>query len=928
MIPSVVAKQLKTGLVNYVQTTFPFANEPFRSSFSRYLSRTRASVLSLIRQYASRSKAAAPCPRASTRCSQLFCRTSTSSRPSTGLPAMTASSTLVATGTGSGKTECFLYPLIDYCYRHRNEQGIKALIVYPMNALATDQAERIAQLIYGNDKLRDNMTAGLYVGGLTWSEGIRVMGERNIITDRDTMIENPPDILLTNYKMLDYLLMRPHDSRIWRNNNPDTLKYIAVNEIHTLDGAQGTDLACLLRRLKSKLFIQPGHLCCVGTSATMGGEGSVKGMLKYARDLFGEPFDSEAVIQESRQDTEEFLGGDDPEHFALPDGIAAQELEDLLLRNDFEGYMSRAYELFFEETPKDIRDERTREELGSKLKAHALFQELMRYTEKAATYRNSEAIEDLGRQFPVLSEEGGAAVLDALAALVSHARISSGGKARPFLNVQVQLWSKELRRLVASVGSEDIDFDIAINLSTANQRKFLPVINCRDCGQTAWVGITTQDKHVKAGNLAAFYNTFFGSGDNLVAIYPRQNGADSPEESVECWYCPECGLFELEGSERAGGEHPCPECDSDMVAVSIAELKRITKAGTSLAHAKQYRCPCCASDQGLAITGLRGTTESEVALTQLFASDFDEDVRTLVFSDSVQDASHRAGFFNGRTWKFGLRSAMLEYLQSASERQTVAQFRRGFADFWSKKLSSEEFVCGFIAPNNAWMREYEKLMDTGNLSGGEETRKLLGTIKERMEYEAILEIGMRSHIGRTMEKSAAIAMEYDPALVRSSASAVVEIIENKHGVLLEHSVAEQAVVCVLQQMRADGAFAEPRYESFIRKGANAWLLNHGANFFMPSLRASGIPRFPLKSGLSKKGFSNWMSPEYVKAVEKRLQAGASSDVSAPDVVNAVFHACFEHGLLASGWRKVRFLLVCPQRVEHICHDASGSLEMR
>lgn len=62
-------------------------------------------------------------------------------------------STLVATGTGSGKTECFLYPILEYCYQHRGERGIKALIIYPMNALATDQAKRIAEMIYGSDEL-------------------------------------------------------------------------------------------------------------------------------------------------------------------------------------------------------------------------------------------------------------------------------------------------------------------------------------------------------------------------------------------------------------------------------------------------------------------------------------------------------------------------------------------------------------------------------------------------------------------------------------------------------------------------------------------------------------------------------------------------------------------------------------------------------
>ena len=160
-------------------------------------------------------------------------------------------STLVATGTGSGKTECFLYPILEYCYQHRGERGIKALIIYPMNALATDQAKRIAELIYGSDELRGNVTVGMYVGGQEHTPA-RTMSEHGVITDHETMLNNAPDILMTNYKMLDYLLVRPKDALLWQDNNSETLKYIAVDELHTFDGAQGTDLACLLRRLKRR----------------------------------------------------------------------------------------------------------------------------------------------------------------------------------------------------------------------------------------------------------------------------------------------------------------------------------------------------------------------------------------------------------------------------------------------------------------------------------------------------------------------------------------------------------------------------------------------------------------------------------------------------------------------------------------------------
>ena len=72
--------------------------------------------------------------------------------------------TLITTGTGSGKTECFLFPILDYCYHHIGEKGIKVIILYPMNALATDQAKRLAELIYKDVRLRNKITAGLFIG--------------------------------------------------------------------------------------------------------------------------------------------------------------------------------------------------------------------------------------------------------------------------------------------------------------------------------------------------------------------------------------------------------------------------------------------------------------------------------------------------------------------------------------------------------------------------------------------------------------------------------------------------------------------------------------------------------------------------------------------------------------------------------------------
>jgi len=184
-----------------------------------------------------------------------------------------AANSLVATGTGSGKTECFLYPLLDHASRVRasGEQGIKALVIYPMNALASDQARRIAELV-AQIPAFTGLRVGLFVGGQAGEPGSgKMMTPSGVITDRDTLRRAPPDILLTNYKMLDYLLIRPRDRVLWEKNSPTTLRYLVVDELHTFDGAQGTDLALLLRRLSARLKTPDGHLICAGTSATLGG---------------------------------------------------------------------------------------------------------------------------------------------------------------------------------------------------------------------------------------------------------------------------------------------------------------------------------------------------------------------------------------------------------------------------------------------------------------------------------------------------------------------------------------------------------------------------------------------------------------------------------------------------------------------------------
>ena len=222
--------------------------------------------------------------------------------------------TLVTTGTGSGKTEAFLVPIIDHVLRAKREgvTGMKALILYPMNALANDQAQRLATLISTHDEL-SGITAALYTGQ-KGPERTKVSG-KGLITDRAVIRSGAPDIILTNYKMLDQMLLRDADARIWEQS-ATSLQYLVLDEFHTYDGAQGTDVTMLLRRLGLALKshwtdddsritdadrARPlGRITPVATSATLGDKGDPQAMLEFARTVFGDEFGAEAVVTESR----------------------------------------------------------------------------------------------------------------------------------------------------------------------------------------------------------------------------------------------------------------------------------------------------------------------------------------------------------------------------------------------------------------------------------------------------------------------------------------------------------------------------------------------------------------------------------------------------------------------------------------------------
>ena len=258
--------------------------------------------------------------------------------------------TFLTTGTGSGKTESFLYPLLDYCHQHERQQGIKAIILYPMNALATDQAGRLAKAIHEDAKLKGKIRAGLFIGSTGANANLpNSMGETHIIEEQKAILDSPPDILLTNFKMLDYALMRHKYHDLWKFNmdNPELLKFLVLDELHTYDGAQGTDVANLLRRLKLKLKLPKGQLCPVGTSATIGsGADAPKLLADYAQKVFGEDIDERAIIGEERESLTDFFGKTRGDLDAFMPNIEALRAALIGADENYEKYLHRQKEVW------------------------------------------------------------------------------------------------------------------------------------------------------------------------------------------------------------------------------------------------------------------------------------------------------------------------------------------------------------------------------------------------------------------------------------------------------------------------------------------------------------------------------------------------------------------------------------------------------
>ena len=383
-------------------------------------------------------------------------------------------------------------------------------------------------------------------------------------------------------------------------------------------------------------------------------------------------------------------------------------------------------------------------------------------------------------------------LLCSLLALISEARIRVVSKEldgsetsiiRPFLNVRVQLWMRELRRMIAEV-SKSPRLRFADDLNEEQLRTHLPLVHCRECGSMGWSGLKRKTSSEIMGALKDYYHAFFSHDPKVVYLFPEdgQQGLPVPNGQAEgepethktgmAHFCPKC----LNVTRQVNVDR-CPSCEhEELILVHMPDV-RIRRGNRQLSI---NDCPYCGSHNSLTLLGSRAASLTSVMIVQLYSSTYNDDKKLLTFSDNVQDAAHRAGFFNGRTFRFNFRTALQKVVLDAGDGKALSELPETFIGHWTGRIDQNKYIATFLAPNMEWFNDYDYLKTHGTPPQGS---TLLHNVNSRIAWEIVSEYGFQARIGRTLEKTGSSTTYLDPDQLNAKpqTGTMLETVQNETG---------------------------------------------------------------------------------------------------------------------------------------------------
>lgn len=839
MIPSLVARELRNSIVEYLATTFALSEDEAYRALTEFLLHESDGIfrgpylrvrLPFVDAPAGSDFGIGWTPSGfGPYAHQLYAWRRLAGRGRAPQP------TLVTTGTGSGKSEAFLFPAIDHAIyaRNRGQRGIKALLLYPMNALVTDQERRIAALLTDPTARAAGVRGGVWIGDDGSVKPRREMDATHLISDPAQLQDDPPDILLTNYKMLDRLLTRENRQRLWAANTrpadddggwEQPLTYLVLDEFHTYDGAQGTDVAMLLRRLGHRLGTATGGsplagVGCVGTSATLGSSATAIGdICSFASRVFGVRFDAASVIGEERQTVAEVCGSIDfgmpvprPEEVVALDPLDLDALAEVFTGEGFDDPQA----------------------VGDRLLQHRVTASLLRVAAEQPR-RWPDAVAAVAQQVPewgeAMGRDAGAveAALERFVALVSQARgRAKDGGIRPLFSVEVQVWIREVTRLKRTVSLVPSFRWADSPPIIASGELDLPSVYCTSCGRSGWLAVA---------NRAA------GQGGAAIERLVYEDATDAYQVSVRDRERTRTMLRANEGEpdvlwldSETGQVHAADRGSGGRIPVLVGGMTGDDRSEDGRDEAaKRQQCPSCGTRDAIRFLGSRVTTLASVGITQLFGSEHvaDDERKLLAFTDSVQDASHRAAFFSGRTHRFNLRATLSGALQSKG-RVSLPDVSDVVLTKADAGAHPEDDLFSLVPPDLLWEGWLAAAWQTPGTPSAVEARVGLAA---RLSFDAVLEAGLRARLGRTLETTGTAVAEV--VVTEDEWARIVEFateaVQASTGLLFTDPVAMRTWVHgIIERLRLRGGIFHPFLDRYIADHGKRWFIWGGSDPLAP-----------------------------------------------------------------------------------------------
>ncbi|QLH74478.1 MAG: DEAD/DEAH box helicase [Methanomassiliicoccales archaeon] len=644
---------------------------------------------------------------------------------------------LISTGTGSGKTEAFLYPILDHCFRLKDQnarKGIVAIIVYPMNALAQDQLERLRPLLVGT-----GITYGMYVGS-TPEKNENVTGlvkmkegegpehvesyKKRYLDDPTTsfapyeeriseeeMRDDPPRLLLTNVNQLEFLLTRGKDLGMFSDA---PLKFIVFDEAHTYTGSRGAEVSVLIRRLRAFCKKTSDDVICIGTSATIVDPNDKDAARKFAHRFFGVDKEKVVLVKE-RYDEQDWA-----EENIVPDkfGEEAAGLYDMALEMvDSERGMEYASKIIDKIGTGIKVSSDWRSSLYDVLRRNGVVRSLFEIISepKPIEMVTKELWNRLDRKDPDPN-----ATLEVLTYLALGAAAEKDGV--PLLRPQLHYFVRGMTGAVATLYIEKGQTQARLYFSKAKAAHtedvvpevIYPVLSCGNCGQHYFqtqvhqavqngeelVGeISGENTFLRVspegeGRTVVFTNRFVSEEEDLEDSEKHSRRLDEKRQLM--YLCRHCGSIHWMSSIKCSN----PLCAKKDELLPIYVIKTDNDGFVS-------SCPSCGQSGGRAggkqRSPLRPLSAVQVADVHIMAqnminSQAVDNRKLIVFADNRQDAAFQAAWMADHARRYRLRHMIYLIIKDASSPMSIGDIQRRLQEQLKKNndlaraLAPEVFV--------------------------------------------------------------------------------------------------------------------------------------------------------------------------------------------------------------------------------------------